>query len=162
MTFLPLSTLVVRPSQSIKEGRGAGVIGWANTLVQTEERYQKAIDFLLARTLVVDTLDNALLIARKHEQRLRIVTLSGELLNPGGSLSGGSRQHAEASFLNRSGEIEDLDVKLLSSNTIVYVESQAKDKLGMKNPDNSHRVFLSTSETPEEGFADMLKAKAYN
>ena len=61
-----------------------------------------------------------------------------------------------------SGEIEDLDVKLLSSNTIVYVESQAKDKLGMKNPDNSHRVFLSTSETPEEGFADMLKAKAYN
>ncbi|BAL82718.1 putative chromosome partition protein SMC [Selenomonas ruminantium subsp. lactilytica TAM6421] len=114
VTFLPLSTLVVRQSQSIREGRDAGVIGWANTLVRADSCYQKAIDFLLARTLVVDNLDNALKIARDHEQRLRIVTLSGELLNPGGSLSGGSRQHAEASFLNRSGEIEDLKGKITS------------------------------------------------
>ncbi|GEM_PF-373158 len=61
-----------------------------------------------------------------------------------------------------SGEIEDLDVKMLSSNTVIYVESQAKEKLGMKNPDNKHCVYLSSSETPEKGFADMLKAKAYN
>ena len=61
-----------------------------------------------------------------------------------------------------AGEIEDLDVKMLSSNTVIYVESQAKEKLGMKSPDNKHCVYLSSSETPEEGFADMLKAKAYN
>ena len=61
-----------------------------------------------------------------------------------------------------TGEIEDLDVQMLSSNTVLYIESQAKDKLGMKNPDNKHCVYLSNSETPEEGFADMLKAKAYN
>ena len=61
-----------------------------------------------------------------------------------------------------SGEIEDLDVKMLSSNTVIYIESQAKEKLGMRNPDNKHCVYLSTSEAPEEGFADMLKAKAYN
>ncbi|MGX8773964.1 MAG: hypothetical protein ACSW8G_02785 [Bacillota bacterium] len=61
-----------------------------------------------------------------------------------------------------SGEIEDLDVKMLSSNTVIYIESQAKEKLGMKNPDNKHCVYLSSSETPEKGFADMLKAKAYN
>lgn len=60
------------------------------------------------------------------------------------------------------GEIEDLDVQMLSSNTVIYIESQAKETLGMKNPDNKHCVYLSTSETPEEGFADMLKAKAYN
>ena len=60
-----------------------------------------------------------------------------------------------------SGEIEDLDVKMLSSNTVIYVETQAKEKLGMKNPDNNHCVYLSSTETPEEGFADMLKAKAY-
>ena len=112
VTFLPLSTLVVRQPQSIREGKSDGVIGWANTLVKVDSRYQKAVDFLLSRTLVVDTLDNALQIAKAHEQRLRIVTLTGELLNPGGSLSGGSRQHAEASFLNRSGEIEELKAKL--------------------------------------------------
>ena len=61
-----------------------------------------------------------------------------------------------------AGEIEDLDVKMLSSNTVIYVESQAKEKLGMKNPDNKHCVYLSTTEAPEKGFADMLKAKAYN
>ena len=60
-----------------------------------------------------------------------------------------------------SGEIEDLDVKMLSSNTVIYVEAQAKEKLGMKNPDNAHCVYLSSREAPEEGFADMLKAKAY-
>ena len=113
VTFLPLSTLVVRQPQSIKEGRADGVIGWANGLVKIDSQYQKAVDFLLSRTLVVDNLDNALKIARNHEQRLRIVTLSGELLNPGGSLSGGSRQHVEASFLNRSGEIEDLKAKVV-------------------------------------------------
>ncbi len=60
------------------------------------------------------------------------------------------------------GEIEDLDMKMLSSNTVVYIESQAKSELGMKNPDTKHCVYLSSTETPEEGFADMLKAKAYN
>ena len=60
-----------------------------------------------------------------------------------------------------TGEIEDLDVQMLSANTVIYIESQAKTKLGMKSPDNKHCVYLSASETPEEGFADMLKAKAY-
>ena len=60
-----------------------------------------------------------------------------------------------------AGEIEDLDVKMLSSNTVIYVETQAKEKLGMNNPDNAHCVYLSSREAPEEGFADMLKAKAY-
>lgn len=60
-----------------------------------------------------------------------------------------------------SGEIEDLDVKMLSSSTVVYIETQAKEKYGMKNPDTKHCVYLSTAETPEEGFADMIKAKAY-
>ncbi len=61
-----------------------------------------------------------------------------------------------------AGEIEDLDVQLMSANTVVYIESQAKEKLNMKNPDTKHCIYLSTAETPEDGFADMLKAKAYN
>ena len=61
-----------------------------------------------------------------------------------------------------AGEIEDLDVKMLSANTVVYIEEQAKKKLDMKNPDTKHCIYLSTKETPADGFADMLKAKAYN
>lgn len=61
-----------------------------------------------------------------------------------------------------SGEIEDLDVQMLSSSTITYIEGQAKSKLGMTNPDSKHCVYLSSSDVPEEGFADILKEKAYN
>ncbi len=60
-----------------------------------------------------------------------------------------------------SGEIEDLDVELLSSSTITYIEGQAKSKLNMKNADSKHCVYVSNSDTPEEGFADILKEKAY-
>ncbi len=104
VTFLPLSTLVVRQPQKLSYGRADGVIGWASELVEAREGTEKAIAFLLARTLVVDTLDNGLALAKREGYRLRIVTLTGELLNPGGSLSGGSRQRRESSFLGRSEE----------------------------------------------------------
>lgn len=61
-----------------------------------------------------------------------------------------------------SGEIEDLDVQILSSSTITYIEGQAKGELGMKNADSKHCIYLSSIDTPEEGFADILKEKAYN
>ncbi len=129
VTFLPLSTLVTRrpPDEAVRGA--AGVIGWANAIVKTEAAYQRAIDFLLARTLVVDTLDHALGLARRHGQRLRIVTLGGELLNPGGSLSGGSRGHAETSFLNRGGEIELLRTSLQEWHTERATLAAAKKQL---------------------------------
>ncbi|MDD4200660.1 MAG: cell division protein FtsL [Eubacteriales bacterium] len=60
-----------------------------------------------------------------------------------------------------SGEIEDLDVKMLSSSTITYIEGQAKGKLGMNTPDSRHCVYITAEEAPEKGFADILKEKAY-
>ena len=114
VTFLPLSTIVAHPPKDIAFAAHEGVIGWASELVKTEAKFHKIVDFLLSRTLVVDTLDNGLKLAKKHNYKLRIVTKEGELLNPGGSLSGGSRQHQESSFLNRSGEIEELKEKLAS------------------------------------------------
>ena len=110
VTFLPLSTLVVR--QPREQVSGEGVLGWAHTLVSCEAHYAKARDFLLARTLVVDTLDHALVLAKAHGYRLRMVTLEGELLSPGGSLSGGSMHRREASILSRQGEMEALQEKL--------------------------------------------------
>ena len=111
VTFLPLQSIVVRTVSNGPERQDTGVIGYANEIVGTDAKYKKIADFLLSRTLVVDTLDHALALAKKHGYRLRIVTLEGELLNPGGSLSGGSQQHREASFLNRRGEISALEQK---------------------------------------------------
>lgn len=111
-TFLPLSSITVRQNRENVPAGAKGVLGWANDLVGTEPKYGKVADFLLGRTLVMDTLDNAIALNRQLGQRLRIVTLEGELLSPGGALAGGSRPNRESSFLNRREEIRQLQEAL--------------------------------------------------
>lgn len=107
-TFLPLSTLTVRGGQEEEARRLPGVIGYMNEVVGAAEEYRKVVEFLLSRTLLVDTMDHALSVAKKHGYRLRIVTLTGELLYPGGSISGGSLRSSETGYLNRREELESL------------------------------------------------------
>ena len=107
VTFLPLTSLVVQTSKGAEHLlEMEGAIGFANHLIRVEERYRRVADFLLGRTLVADTLEHALAIAKAARWRQRIVTLEGELLHAGGSLSGGGRMHREASFLGRRSELE--------------------------------------------------------
>lgn len=61
-----------------------------------------------------------------------------------------------------AGEIENLQVKVYSANNIEYVESKATGELGMVYPSESSKVYISNDDIPEEGFADMLREKAYN
>ena len=112
VTFLPLTTITVRPPREINLGRYHGVIGWANTLVQAEGKLQRVADHLLSQTLVMETLDDALIAAKQEGYRLRIVTLTGELLNPGGSLTGGGRKKERSTLLNRRTDIEALHSRL--------------------------------------------------
>ena len=104
VTFLPLSR--ISPYASLRKVEEIGAIGFANELVKIEPKLQKIADFLLSRTLIVDTIDNALKIARRHN--VRIVTLEGEVLNVGGSISGGSSKQAESNIFSRSDEILNL------------------------------------------------------
>ncbi|MBS6395776.1 MAG: chromosome segregation protein SMC [Clostridiales bacterium] len=112
VTFLPL-TAVRSPQQfgqqqALKE---EGVIGLAHTLVQTEERYRNIMAQLLGRTLVVDHIDHAVAIQKKYRYSLRIVTLEGESMNPGGSMTGGSFKNS-SSLLSRNREIDELKLKV--------------------------------------------------
>ena len=106
VTFLPLNTLTLR--QNREQIRATGFIGYLNDLVTTKDEYKIVADFLLSRTAVADTLDNALAIAKTYGYRLRIVTLDGDLVNPGGSMTGGSIRAKETGFLGRESEIESL------------------------------------------------------
>ncbi|MCD8248787.1 MAG: chromosome segregation protein SMC, partial [Lachnospiraceae bacterium] len=111
VTFLPLSA--VRRPQEIKQQealREPGVLGLADSLVQTEERYRAVMAHLLGRTIVVDEIDHAIKLQRKYRQSLRIVTLEGELLNPGGAMTGGAFKNS-SSLLSRNREIEELKTK---------------------------------------------------
>lgn len=111
-TFLPLSSIVVRQNREQLPAQAKGIIGWAHQVVQVDNAYSKVAEFLLGRTLVVDNLENALALNKNMGQRLRIVTLEGELLTPGGALTGGSQHHKESSFLNRREEIAQLHQEL--------------------------------------------------
>lgn len=111
-TFLPMSSIVVRPNREQLPDGALGVVGWAHQVVRVDAVYSKVAEFLLGRTLVVDNLEHALALNKAMGQRLRIVTLEGELLTPGGALTGGSQNHKESSFLNRREEIAKLHSEL--------------------------------------------------
>ena len=107
-TFLPLTSMNNKKSlnnpQVLKE---PGVIGIASELVKVAEEYQGLAVYLLGRTLVVDHIDHGIQIARKYHYSIRMVTLEGESLNPGGSLTGGSFKN-NSNLLGRRREIEEL------------------------------------------------------
>lgn len=108
-TFLPLSSLVSHPFSNQEILKETGVIGLASHLVKTKSEFELLADFLLGRILVVDTIQNALFIARKYKYSLRIVTLEGEQLYPGGSLSGGVYRNS-SNLLGRRREIEKFSI----------------------------------------------------
>ncbi len=108
-TFLPLSGITVRGGfPEPKALNEKGVVGLAKDLVSARKEYNNLVDYLLGRILVVDGIDNAVAIARKYRHSLRIVTLEGELLNPGGSISGGAYKNS-SSLLSRKREMDELD-----------------------------------------------------
>ncbi|RHQ24912.1 chromosome segregation protein SMC [Clostridiaceae bacterium AF29-16BH] len=108
VTFLPLTAVrnpqEFRQPQVLKE---PGVLGLAHTLVQADARYADICAQLLGRTVVVDHIDHAVALQRKYKYTLRIVTLEGESLNPGGSLTGGAFKNS-SSLLSRKREIDEL------------------------------------------------------
>ncbi|MCD7762224.1 MAG: chromosome segregation protein SMC [Lachnospiraceae bacterium] len=114
-TFLPLSGLTNRGGfstpQALKE---PGVIGLASSLAQADAKYGTLVESLLGRTVVADQIDHAIALAKKYRHSLRIVTLDGELLNPGGSMSGGAFKNA-GNLLGRRREIDDLEKRVKKS-----------------------------------------------
>ena len=85
-----------------------GVIGLANTLVKVEEIYRGLAEHLLGRTVVVKHIDHGVALAKKYKQTLRIVTLEGELINPGGAMTGGAFRNS-SNLLSRRREIEEFE-----------------------------------------------------
>jgi len=108
-TFLPLTsingTAGIRQNEALQE---EGVIGLANTLVKVEEIYRGLADHLLGRTVVVKHIDHGVALAKKYKQTLRIVTLEGELINPGGAMTGGAFRNS-SNLLSRRREIEEFE-----------------------------------------------------
>ncbi len=109
-TFLPLTA--VRGEELREKGvmQEFGVIGIASQLVKYDAKYDGIFQSLLGKTLIVEDLDCGIAIARKYQNRFRIVTLDGQVMNRGGSMTGGSvSQHA--GILSRANELKEITAK---------------------------------------------------
>ncbi len=108
-TFLPLTSIGNKNSFNQEKALSEpGVLGLANSLVETDKQYEGLMNYLLGRVVVVDTIDHAIALAKKFQYSLRIVTLEGELLNAGGSMTGGAFKNT-SNLLGRKREIEELE-----------------------------------------------------
>lgn len=106
-TFLPLDAISGSSFRRMEALQEPGVIGLASQLVTAEPAYQNLVSHLLGRILVVDHIDSALKVARKYGYSLRIVTLEGESLSPGGAMTGGAFKNT-SNLLGRQREVEEL------------------------------------------------------
>lgn len=108
-TFLPLTSVNgrggFRNTQALQE---PGVLGLASSLVKTEPEHEGVTGYLLGRTVVTDSIDNAVRLAKKYHYSFHVVTLEGEHLSPGGSMTGGAFRNS-SNLLARRREIEELE-----------------------------------------------------
>ena len=110
-TFMPLTTVTGRTldaRQAERASRMTGYEGLASDRVQAESAYAGVVQNLLGRIVLVDTLDHALAMARVFGYTFRIITLEGEVLIPGGSITGGTSRNRTSGLLGRAREIEKL------------------------------------------------------
>ena len=148
-TFYPISA--IRPASETDEIRScmtfAGYIGRADTLVEVDNKYRSIVEYLLLRTVVFDNIDNASEAARKIKYRVKLVTLDGQIINAGGSFTGGSAKK-DSGILSRLNEIASLRE---SAAQLEEKIKEARETLGEISDElKSSQDSLKTAEEEKE------------
>ena len=113
-TFLPLNIIKgKRLDVPVEIQKAKGYLGIASDILKYDVKYKGVIDYNLGRTIIVEDMDCALNISKIGRHNYKIVTLTGEVINPGGALTGGSIQGKNANLLGRKREIEELASNIL-------------------------------------------------
>ena len=127
VTFLPLESVKGKPYDTLAL-QEEGVIGTAVDCITFNQEYSHIFQYLLGRTLVVETMDCAIALQKQYNQSLRIVTLTGEQFQPGGSLTGGATKRKRSSVLSRREEAARLEQELVTvAERMARLEQQVKD-----------------------------------
>ncbi len=150
-TFLPLTSIVSRSlpdkEKILKE---KGVIGIASELVSHGPEFDGLAEYLLGRVVVADTMDNALKLARKNRYSLRIVTLEGESLSPGGSISGGTFKNT-SNLLGRHREMEEMHRQMETLKNELSVLNRQTDEAHDEKRENKRRMTGIQEDLQELG-----------
>ncbi len=149
-TFLPLTSVKSRPFTENGLEKCEGFVDMADKLLEYDSKYAEIIGSLLGRTAVVDNIDNGIAMAKKYSYRFKIVTLDGQVLNAGGSMTGGSRGSGSG-FLSRTTEIEALKEK------VAALEKQLAEK-EESHKNLSEELALVQAEL-DASEAELIKAQ---
>ena len=148
-SFLPISSVKGKKLEKIK-GNEKGVIGIASDLVKYNKKYEQIILNLLGRTVIVDTMETAIKVAKQNGYTFRIVTVEGDLINPSGAITGGSVAKKTVNILGRGKEIEKLEKEM--NNLKQKIEKLQNDKL---NYEESIEGILELSSNLEKEMQEI-------
>ncbi|MFI3313090.1 MAG: chromosome segregation protein SMC, partial [Eubacteriales bacterium] len=146
-TFLPISTIRGRTLQEQGLEHCVGFVGIGSDMVSYDPIFQGVFENLLGRTVFVETLDNGIAMAKKYNNRFRIVTLDGQVLNAGGSMTGGSASRS-AGILSRANERERLE-KL--------AQSQSAEKEQLKQESTARNQAVAEVEFQRDTASRQLR-----
>lgn len=154
-TFLPLDMLRISERKKVPSGieKHADYCGNAADMVKVPRSSRPAVEYLLGNTLVFRSLDTAVALSRKHKGLFRYVTLDGDVIQPGGTVSGGSREKSRNNFLQRQNEIDELRHLLTVSEREISavnkeIDGIAEDKT--RNEKERNRIFVKSENIKTE------------
>ena len=158
-TFLPISSMKIRLLSETEASivRRNKTLGVASSIVKYESNLKSIFESLLGRTVIVDNIDNAVQLARQANFSFKIVTLDGEVINPQGSMSGGSKKAVSSSLLMRDNEIENIAnqiTKLTNSfNDLktLKIDLEGKLKVNLNNAEVlSEKIIVAQIENAKQ------------
>jgi len=158
-TFLPISSVKERnvPVSVMSKLSARGVLGIASELISYDKKLEPIFKHLLGGTVIVDNLDNAVELARATAYSVKLVTLDGDIINPQGSISGGSRKESSSNLIGREREIADLNKELLTEKEEIRVLLEKRQKLLEQIAKNSE-LISSLSEKLHQKEVESAKA----
>ena len=166
VTFLPKDTITAAtPVKDQAIFNEAGVLGTASSLVTYDSSYSHIISSLLGRIIIVDTMKNASLIARKYNYKYKLVTIDGEVFNAGGSLSGGSSKNQSNNMFSRNREIKELGQKVQFLNKQMHQLNQEIEgideelKAILVEWDKAQNNIIHFEEKQKENILELDKAQ---
>jgi len=170
VTFLPMDSVKGKPYDTPALHESC-VIGTAVDCISFDNKYAHIFQYLLGRTLVVSSMDDAIGLQKKYNQQLRIVTLTGEQFQPGGSLTGGATKRKRASVLSRKEEAASLEQELLQieeqirsltaslENLEKRVEEAEKERATLDESYQHTNLLYVASETKVQNIQNQMDRK---
>ena len=170
VTFLPMDSVKGKPYDTPALHESC-VLGTAVDCISFDNKYAHIFQYLLGRTLVVSSMDDAIGLQKKYNQQLRIVTLTGEQFQPGGSLTGGATKRKRASVLSRKEEAASLEQELVQIDEQIRslianleslekrVEETEKDQATLDESYQHTNLLYVASETKVQNIQNQLDRK---